>query len=245
MLKELSVIIPMYNEARKIQQTVSTTAKVLLELGYQFEILVINDGSNDDSPGRAGQMLLQFPQVRVYNNQINLGKGKAIKEGMLYAKFPYVLFMDADNSTSMGEWEKFEKAFDAGARAVIASRHLPESRILRPQPLGRRVFGAGYRWIARVFFGIKASDINCGFKAYETELAKTIYAAVEMNDWTFDLEVLCRLKMAGVEPAEVPVSWIHEDKFSHAKLLVTVRRTLRSLFRLRGILKGSQTLDKA
>ena len=138
----LSLVIPMYNEARKIQQTVSTAAKVLEGAGYQFEILIINDGSTDDSPGRAGQMTLQFPQVRIYNSQINLGKGKAVKEGMTYAKYPTVLFMDADNSTSMGEWEKFEKEFDGGARVVIASRHLPDSKILRPQPLGRQLFGA-------------------------------------------------------------------------------------------------------
>jgi glycosyltransferase involved in cell wall biosynthesis len=244
MLKELSVIIPMYNEARKIQQTISTTAKVLLDLGYQFEIMIINDGSNDESPGRAGQMSLQFPQVRVYNNQINLGKGKAVKEGMLYAKFPYVLFLDADNSTSMGEWEKFEKEFDKGARAVIASRHLPESKILRPQPFGRRFFGAGYRWIGRNWFGVRVSDFNCGFKAFETPLAKEVFAQVEMNDWTFDLEVLCRLKQAGVTPHEVPVTWMHEEKFSHAKLLPTIRKTLKSLLRLRRILGSAQTLDK-
>lgn len=244
MNRELSVIIPMYNEALKIQQTIATTAKVLLEKGYLFEILVINDGSKDESPGRAGQMSLQYPQVRVFNNQINLGKGKAVKEGMVYAKYATVLFMDADNSTSMGEWDKFEQEFENGARVVIASRHLPESRILRPQPWARRVFGAGYRWLCRQWFGVTVSDINCGFKAFETALAKEVFAAVEMNDWTFDLEVLCRLKQMDVEVREVPVAWTHEDKFSHAKLFPTIRKTLRSLLKIRKALRGTQTLDK-
>lgn len=244
MRKNLSVIIPAYNESRKITQTLTEAADYLIQKQYEFELIVVNDGSADDTAGEVRRLAQRFPQIKLIDNKINAGKGKAVKEGVSQARYPYCLYMDADNSTSVREWDKFEKVFEGGAKAAIASRHLPGSKITRPQPLARRFFGAGYRALCRILFGISVSDSNCGFKAYETALAQRVYSRTVMNDWTFDVEVMCRLKKEGVFVVEVPVVWAHESKKSNASLDRTILKTLftvlSSVFRLKLLLSRSE-----
>ena len=194
MRKELSVIIPAYNEAERIAATLREIADYLQKDAYQFELLVLNDGSNDKTATIVLELSSKIPQIRLIDRDQNCGKGQTIREGVGEASYPYCLFIDADNSTSIREWPAFEKMFDDDCDAVIASRHLPHSRLLIPQPLGRWFFGTGYRILCRLLFGLKISDFNCGFKAYETPLAQKIYSQTVMNDWTFDVEVLARLE---------------------------------------------------
>jgi dolichyl-phosphate beta-glucosyltransferase len=137
--------------------------------------------------------------------------------------------MDADHSTPIQAWSDFRKQLDQGARVVIASRHLPDSKIVVPQPLSRRVLGAGYRWLCRRLFGLRVSDFNCGFKAYDSRLAKEIYQEARMKDWTFDVEIFCLLKERHVQVAEVPVSWSHSEKKTRIKPFSTALKTLASL----------------
>ncbi|HTL70421.1 MAG TPA: glycosyltransferase [Candidatus Eisenbacteria bacterium] len=229
----LSVIIPAYNESQKIASTLDEVARYLDGKKIDYEILVLNDGSTDTTVADASAAAARHPRIRVRDRRENFGKGRTVKEGIAMAAHAHCLFMDADNSTTIAEWEKFEPLFGAGARAVVASRHLPDSRILHPQPLARRVLGAGYRAICRMLFGVRASDFNCGFKAYETALAKRIYAQTEMSDWTFDVEVFCLLKKEGVAVAEVPVSWTHEDKASSLAPFRTAWNSLKSLAKLK------------
>ena len=141
--------------------------------------------------------------------------------------------MDADYSTSIEEWEKFEPKFQNGARAIIASRHLPGSEIISPQPWVRRILGRGYRFLCRRWFNISVSDFNCGFKAYETSMAKAIYERTTMRDWTFDLEIFCLLKERGVPVHEVPVKWRHGEKKSQIRPFKTAFKTLVSLLKLK------------
>ena len=175
MEKKLSIVIPAYNEEEHIAATLTEVAGCLRKKGYEFEILVIDDGSKDQTARIVLSLDRQFPEIRLVHRALNLGKGETVKEGIRYARYPYCLFMDADNSTSIVEWEKFEKFFEKGARAVIASRHLKESDVVYPQPWVWRFLGSGYRGLCRVAFGLRQSDLNCGFKAYETELAKSVY----------------------------------------------------------------------
>jgi hypothetical protein len=145
----------------------------------------------------------------------------------------HILFMDADNATKIEAWDEFETRFREGFPAVIASRHLPDSQILFPQPWLRRFLGAGYRVLCRGLFDIHASDFNCGFKAYETPLAKKIYSQNRRVDWTFDIEVFCRMKKQAVRFAEVPVRWAHQEKRAAFAPFQTVWKTFRSLWLLK------------
>ncbi|MGH7197516.1 MAG: glycosyltransferase [Candidatus Omnitrophota bacterium] len=229
MKKELSVIIPAFNEEGKIAETLGQVVDYLSTHGYLYEILVVNDGSRDATAERAKDMARKHPAIRLIDRRENFGKGRTVKEGIAEAKFPYCLMMDADNSTRISEWGQFEKKFDEGFKVVIASRHLHGSRIGTPQPWARRFLGTGYRILCQALFGLRCSDFNCGFKAYETPIAKDVYAETRMRDWTFDVEVSCLLKKRGITFAEVPVRWWHEQKASEASAWAPVRTAWKTL----------------
>ena len=233
MNKELSVIIPAYNEETHIANTLKEVSEYLRLHEYTYEILVINDGSRDGTAGAVRAAAANDPSIQFIHRDKNLGKGQTVREGVEYARFPICLFMDADNSTSIKEWGKFERCFEKGYTVVTASRHLPESEIVCPQPWSRRFLGAGYRFLSRLLFELTISDFNCGFKAYETGLAKKIYSEVKMCDWTFDVEVFCLLKKSQCRIAEVPVHWEHRDKKGGIVPLSTSLRSLKSLLKLK------------
>ena len=199
----------------------------------KWEVIVVDDGSRDGTAETVEHVARDHPAIRLLRLTQNRGKGEAVKQGVQQARYDVCLFMDADNATKIEEWDKFEGCFDSGFDAVIASRHLPASEILHPQPFARRFLGGGYRFLCRSLFGLSASDLNCGFKAYRTSLAKQVYAENRMNDWTFDIETLCRLKKQGVKFAEVPVSWAHQEKKSGIAPLRAAFKTFGSLWRLK------------
>ncbi len=233
MKKELSIIIPAYNEETHIRATLLDVGAYFRRKGYRFEILVVDDGSTDETRALAEDAAKQCPEVRIVRQPENRGKGEAVKRGIREAVYGLCLFMDADNSTTVHEWDKFESFFESGSRAVIASRHLPGSQIEHPQPFMRRWLGSGYRTLCRALFAVNPSDFNCGFKAYETEAAKKVFGEAVMRDWTFDAEIFCLMKKYGIPFDEVPVRWSHFDKASHSSPLTTARRTLKSVFRLK------------
>lgn len=233
MNKQLSIIIPAYNEEDHIVQTLTQAAEFLRSKGYEYEIITVNDGSTDRTAEMVSSLDKVYPEIKCLNRSENRGKGETVKEGISHARFPTCLFMDADSSTSILEWNKFEALFEKGNQVVIGSRHLPDSEIVHHQPRIRRFLGAGYRFICRKLFGLNVSDFNCGFKAYETALAKSVYSEVQMKDWSFDTEVFCLLKKRGVSVAEVPVKWEHRDKPSNLKPIQTALKTIKSIFKLK------------
>lgn len=237
MRPELTVIIPAYNEEERLERTLTEVDAYLASRPYASEILVVDDGSKDRTPEILRTLGERMERLRVLTHPVNSGKGMAVKDGIRQARGRLCLFLDADGSTSIREWDAFERRFAQGARAVIASRHLKGSRIDKPQPWARRVLGGGYRLLCRICFGLSCSDFNCGFKAYETALAQEVYGQVRMLDWTFDVEVMARLRSKGVTVEELPVAWSHYDKRSHIPPFRTAVRMLISLFRLSGALR--------
>ncbi len=229
MKRELSVIVPAYNEEVKIRETILEVAGFFKERGYAFEILVVDDGSTDRTAREVDFAAKIFPQIKIILLSPNRGKGEAVKAGIAQAQYAHCLFMDADNSTRINEWVHFEPAFDSGAQAVIASRRVPGARIIHPQPFMRRVLGGGYRVLCRRLFGLPWRDFNCGFKAYDTAVAKKIYPKATMKDWTFDVEILCLLRKQGYKVAEVPVTWSHEQKTGGIRPIQTALASIRSL----------------
>ncbi len=235
MKKEVSVIIPAYNEAERIRRTLEEVSGFLRSAGWKYEIIVVNDGSKDRTADEVRAAASGIREIVFIDRSVNKGKGETVKEGIARARYEIALFMDADNSTSIREWAKFAPLFEAGSDVVIASRHLPASRIVHPQPASRRFLGAGYRSLSRFLFGLGGrTDFNCGFKAYKTELAKRVFAEVRMTDWTFDVEVFCLLKREGARIDEVPVEWRHEDKQGGPIVPIpTALKSLQSLIKLK------------
>ena len=207
---QLSIIIPAYNEEENISSTLSEISEYLNKKNFPCEVIVIDDGSKDKTVEKALGLKENLPNLRVIESKPNRGKGYVVRKAMLQADGDYLMFMDADNSTSIKELDKFLPHLKEGYDVVIGSRRLKGSEIVVPESALRILLGNIYILLSKIFIGVKASDFNCGFKAYRKEAAKKIFSLQRMDDWSFDTELLFIITKFGFKIKEVPVKWAHK-----------------------------------
>lgn len=204
----LSVIIPAYNEAERLPATLVDVDKYLSAAGFAYEIIVADDGSGDTTPDIVQRMAKTIKNLTLLRFERNRGKGAVVRDGMLAARGAYRLFMDADNSTSAGQFETMRPFFEQGYGVVFGSRALAESRLLPPEPWYRSLPGkmGNLFWIQLLVLpGLW--DTQCGFKAFSAEAANRVFKAARIDGWGFDVEVLALAKRFGYRIKEVPVVW--------------------------------------
>ncbi len=228
---KVSVVIPAYNEGPNIEGTLSEISAFFGDKKYGYEVIVIDDGSDDDTVAKARPFSGKLANFKVIESKPNRGKGYVLHKAMLEACGEYVMFMDADNSTSIYELEKFLPFLDEGYDAVIGSRRLKGSEILTSEPAARIILGQVYILLSKMLIGVTVSDFNCGFKAYRRASARTVYSLQKMNDWSFDTEVIFLLKKNGMRIKEVPVRWAHKYT-SKVKPLKAGIESFKSLLRI-------------
>ncbi len=207
---ELSVIIPAYNEEQEIQASLTTIEAKLRGLGVSYEIIAVNDGSNDQT--LAKMTALQGPSVVVLSYASNRGKGFAVKEGMLRARGRYRLFMDVDLSTSLDAIGEFLELMRGGDWDVLIGER--KSRLLQQkvrQPWIRQFLGGGFIRLSCFCVGRRFRDFTCGFKMFEHTAAETIFTRQRVFDWSFDTELLAIAVEHKLRIAEVPVDWSHHS----------------------------------
>lgn len=207
----LSIVIPAYNEANNIKNTLSEISGYVKEKAFGYELIVIDDGSTDGTYDLALSCSPLFTNFKVLKNEGNKGKGYSVRKGVLSARGEYALFMDADNSTSIYEFDKFLPHLKEGYDVVIASRRLKDSLVEEPQPLLRARMGQFYIFLTKIILGLNMSDFNCGFKVFLTRSARFIFELQKMDDWSFDVEVLFLINKYGLKIKEVPVRWLHKS----------------------------------
>lgn len=203
---KLSLIIPAYNEADRIQATLESTEAYLNEQGYDYEIIVVDDGSTD-----ATQQVVRdtHPEVHLESYGENRGKGYAVRHGMAIAKGEFRLFSDADSSTPVDELEKVWPRFDAGADVVIGSRALPGSDIEEHQPWYRENMGRAFNTMLRAAGLTRFRDTQCGFKAFTRRASDIVFPRQTIDGFAFDPEILLIAQIHGLRIDEVPVRWIN------------------------------------
>ena len=206
----LSVVIPAYNEAGRLPLTLIDIDKHLSEQEYSYEILVINDGSTDNTSQIVEKFMPLIKNLKILDNKENHGKGAAIKQGMLIAKGSWRLFMDADNSTSVSEFNNMLPYFKEGYDIVIGARLMP-AQLFYKRALGR--FG---NWAIRLILRLKIKDTQCGFKCFSEEAADRIFSLIKLPRWGFDFESLVLAKLMGYRIKEMPVTWVNSHD-SHVK----------------------------
>jgi len=212
----LSVIIPAFNEEKRLPETLAGVAKYLEKQGYEYEILVVSDGSRDRTVEKVRGLMNQIKNLRLIDNKENHGKGYVVRQGMLEAEGDYRLFMDADNSTSIEHIEKMWPEFEKGNDVVICSRDIKGSVIAVPQPLWRKRLGDLFNLIVQTISGLWGMwDTQCGFKGFTKEAAQEIFSKATINRWAFDVEVLVLARKHGFQIKEVPVTWIND---SHSRV---------------------------
>jgi dolichyl-phosphate beta-glucosyltransferase len=207
-----SIIIPAYNERRRIGATLDKVVDYVREQGWSVEILVVNDGSKDDTAQIISSYAARCPEVRLIENPGNRGKGYAVRNGMLNAKGDILLFTDADLSSPISEAPKLFAAIERGADVAIGSRWLDPSLQFERQPFKRRVLSRTFNLFLRVLLGLNFRDTQCGFKAFTRSASEKIFPLQQINRWGFDPEILYLARRARLKVAEVPVAWGHDDR---------------------------------
>jgi dolichyl-phosphate beta-glucosyltransferase len=217
MENQISVIIPCYNEEKIIYQNVIKVFNYLKEKFKNFEIIVVNDGSNDRTIEEL-RKLENFIPIKIIDNKKNQGKGRAVKDGILKSNCDVIMFVDADLPVRVEEIERFFNEIKKGYDIVIASRFLPGAKLIIPakwyRKLAERIFMI-LRMIILNTFEIK--DTQCGFKMFRGEVAKKIFSKSKIDGFAFESEIIFLAKKFGYKIKELPVL-LQNPRESHVKI---------------------------
>jgi len=205
---KLSVVIPAFNEKKKIRNTFLRLNRFFSQREYDMEYVFVEDGSSDGTLDILTELENANPGIKVLANKVNMGKGLSIKRGMLEAKGDYMLFMDADMATPLQAFCDFEK-YLSDYDIIMGSRWLEESNIKIPQPWYRRLMGHIFYIIVKGLFLKNITDTNCGFKCYKRKVARDIFSKQLLRGWGFDVELLYIAQKMSYRIKEVPVVWGH------------------------------------
>ena len=228
----LSVIIPAYNEASRLPATLVDVDRYLSSQRFSYEIIVVNDGSADNTAEIARRFSLTMRNLRLIDQKVNCGKGAAVRTGMLAANGDTRLFMDADNSTAISEVEKLLPYFSSGLGkydVVFGSRAIKGAQMNPPQVFYKRFAGKLGNFFIQLLLLKGIWDTQCGFKCFSRETAQKIFSLAKINRWGFDAEILALAKTLGYKIKEVPIYWVnntqsHVSAVSYFQVLLEVIR---------------------
>ncbi len=213
--KSISIVIPAYNEAERIGPTIETIQDYFSKKNQSFDILVVNDGSRDNTGNIVVNRAKERRDVTLLESSVNQGKGASVKRGIIQAASDLILLTDADLSTPIEEFEKLVPWIQNGYDIVIGSRGMKKSEIVLKQPWHRRIMGKVFNLLVRILILNDFTDTQCGFKLFSRQAAKRIFRASRIDGFAFDVEVLFIAKKMGYKTMEVPVKWIDSP---HSKI---------------------------
>ena len=209
---QYSIVIPAYNEGARISSALEAVIGCIRERGWSAEVIVVDDGSRDQTAALVRAFAVKAPEVRLLQNPGNRGKGYSVRHGILQALGEVVMFTDADLSAPIEEAEGLFAAIAGGADIAIGSRWLERTRQTIRQPLYRQFFGRCFNAVTRAVMGLPYADTQCGFKAFTRAAAQTVFQLQTIERWGFDPEILFIALKRGYRIAEVPVSWAHDER---------------------------------
>ena len=212
MKPDYSIVIPAYNEKARIGATLTEVVRCVGEKGWRAEVIVVDDGSTDQTASIVKAVAEEHPYIRLLANGQNRGKGYSVRNGMLHAQGDIVLFTDADLSSPIQEAERLFAAIRSGADVAIGSRWLERSRQTIQQPLYRRFFGRCFNLVTRMIMRLPFADTQCGFKAFTHHAAQMVFQLQKIERWGFDPEILFIALKRRLVVQEVPVTWGHDER---------------------------------
>ncbi len=227
-----SIVIPAYNEGQRLRATLEKVLAYVREQGWDAEVIVVNDGSRDNTAEIVREFAENNSLVRLVENPSNRGKGYSVRNGMLKARGDIVVFSDADLSSPIEEMPKLLDALALGADIAIGSRWLKAELQTRRQSLHRQVFGRVFNLLLRIILGLRFKDTQCGFKAFTRRAAQTILPLQRIERWGFDPEILFLARKFGFRVEEVPVLWGHSGG-TRINPLVDGARMFQEMLRIR------------
>ncbi len=212
MSRMYSIILPAFNEAARIGPGLEKALAYVRRQGWAVEIIVVNDGSRDETAKVVRGYMAQAPELRLIENPSNHGKGYSVRNGVLHARGQVILFSDADFSSPVEEASKLIAALDEGADVAFGSRWLLAETQTKRQSLLRQFVGRAYNLLMRVTLGLPYKDTQCGFKAFTRQAAEVIFTRQQIEGWGFDPEILFIARKFKLRLTEVAVEWANDDR---------------------------------
>lgn len=229
----LSVVIPAYNEEKRIGRTLDKTLEYLHKQDYSYELIVVDDGSSDDTTAVVESYIKDNSRMRLVSYPVNAGKGKAVREGINVSKGEFVLFMDADYSTPIQELEKGFAEMERGADIAIGSRGMDPDTVVAKQPYYRQLAARIFNSIAFIWLSLSEfKDTQCGFKLLNGDVARRIFSIMRVDGYMFDVESLYLAKKFGYTIKEFPVRW-ENDPSSKLRIIYDTARMFKHLAQIR------------
>jgi len=228
----VTLVLPAYNEALRIAQTVGEAQTYFEQRGHSYEIIVSAEG-NDGTRELVAAMASADPRLKVTGTVERRGKGYGIRQGVAMAEGGVIGFTDADNKTPIEEFDKVVPWLRDGHDLVIGSRRHQDARILKAQPLYRQIGSKGFALVMHAVVGLHdINDTQCGFKFFQREVAIDLFQRQKIDGYMFDVEILHLARKRGYRIAQVPVRW-RNDGDSRLQLVAGNLRNLRDIFRIR------------
>jgi glycosyltransferase involved in cell wall biosynthesis len=210
--KEISILLPAYNEALRIEQCVKKVERAISSFSDSYEIIVAEDGSTDGTDRIVATLAESNPNLNFLHSPVRLGKGKAIKKALRSARGDVIVFMDVDLAANLKYLPRIVQLAKNSRGMAIGSRHVKGSRVQRP--FSRTLFSLNYNLLARMLFRDGVHDHQCGFKAMSHEIAEVLRDNCKSDGFFFDTEMILRCKKLGFPLTEVGVEWVETRKKS-------------------------------
>lgn len=205
---KLSIVIPAYNEQARLPRTVISTLRYCATQKLDFELIIADDGSSDETLALARLFERQDARIRALACP-HMGKGSAVRLGMLNARGKFVLFMDADGATPLREIATLAAALDAGNDVAVGSRVTQQSAQVEVHTsLHRRLIGRTFAFFVNLFAVQGIADTQCGFKMFRRDAALQIFSLQRLAGFAFDVEVLFIAGRLSLTTVEIPVNWV-------------------------------------
>ena len=203
----LSVVLPAYNEAARLPRYLPDVIEYCSNLPGAGEVLVVDDGSHDETASYVESLAATAPALRLVRQPRNMGKGAAVRRGVMESKGRYILFADADGATPISECSKLLQAAEEGADVVIGSRKAAGGSVRRDRSLLREFIGSTFYRITNLLAVPGIADTQCGFKLFRRAAAQRIFPELRETGWAFDVEILFLAQKFGLTIDEIPVNW--------------------------------------
>ncbi len=231
----LSVVIPAYNEEKRIKGTIMDIVGYLSKQNYPFEVVVVNDGSKDDTSRVVSDLAQSIPMLKFIDNKGNKGKGGVTKQGMLAAAGKYRLFVDADNAIKITEIEAFwpyikDKGYDMVIGSIEVRGAKKEEEYEGFSKVYRNVLGKLSKYLVRAMVAWDIHDTQRAFKLFTAKAANDIFSKQTIERWGFDMELIIIAKKRGYKIKELPVEWVNPPGRVHFSDYL---KTLKELFQIK------------
>lgn len=228
----LSLIIPAFNEAARIGKSLEQILGFLQSQLYTAEVIIVDDGSTDHTAELLQERFGSCSELRIYREPRNLGKGQAVKRGMLLSKGEYLFFSDADLSVPIEALPLFLSHLERDCCIALGTRQNSDSVIEVRQPIYRELLGRMFTTFSNWMLGLRFSDFTCGFKGFRREAAQYLFSRQLLPDWSFDAEILYLATLHQYRIKEIPVRW-RNDQATKVRLWRDIVSSFLGLVRIR------------